>query len=137
MSIGSNIKKYRKANHLTQEDISQALRINRTSLSHYESDRTVPPVEILVQLTRLLRLPSVDYLLLDQPVVAGDTIWLASPGDDYNRSDRLPFDSNLWDLSDLAEQERQLVLGFRMLNKEDQDQLQAFLEKLRETTYLE
>lgn len=65
MIISSNIKKYREAQHLTQEELAKQMNISRQSISKWERGDTLPSIENLIYLSELLEL-SLDELILDQ-----------------------------------------------------------------------
>lgn len=62
MSIGTRIRELRKKNHLTQLDLSNLLYVTDKAVSSWESDRTEPSLETLIQLSEVLEC-SVSYLL--------------------------------------------------------------------------
>ncbi len=64
MSIGEKIQNYRKAAGLSQEELGQKLFVSRQTVSQWESDKTVPTVDNLALLKKVLGV-SVDALLGD------------------------------------------------------------------------
>lgn len=62
MYLSTNIKFLRKRRRLTQNDLAEALNINRSSINNYENGTTIPPVSTLIDLSDLFHL-SVDTLL--------------------------------------------------------------------------
>ncbi len=64
MSIGEKIQHYRKAAGLSQEELGQKLFVSRQTVSQWESDKTVPTVDNLILLKKVLGV-SVDTLLGD------------------------------------------------------------------------
>ena len=62
MSIGTRIRELRKKNHLTQLELSSLLYVTDKTVSSWESDRTEPSLETLIQLSEVLD-SSVSYLL--------------------------------------------------------------------------
>ncbi len=136
MSLGANIKKYRTQNQLKQEDIAKALGVTRSTVSCYESNKTTPPLKVIEKLTKLFCLPSPDYLLMDNP---SDILSFSSPGSRYNNQGRddSMVSSVTWGFGELSDDEKAVVLNFRLLSQEDQQQIHALLEKLKENSYLE
>ena len=54
MSIGQNIKKYRKEKGYTQEDIAKATKIARPNVARIESGKNSPTIEVLTKLAHAL-----------------------------------------------------------------------------------
>lgn len=66
MSLASNIVKYRKKNHLSQEELSQSLNISRQSVSKWENGDNLPSIDNLISLSGLLDI-SLDELITGEP----------------------------------------------------------------------
>ena len=64
--IGQRIRKYRKANGLSQEQLAEAVGISVTHMSHIETGNTKLSLPVLVDLTGALGV-SADDLLSDAP----------------------------------------------------------------------
>lgn len=52
--LGDNIKKYRKANNLSQEELAEKINVTRQSISLWETGKTQPSIDILVNLASVL-----------------------------------------------------------------------------------
>lgn len=75
MTLGEKVSKLRKENHYTQEQLADVLGVSRQAISKWESNRTYPETDKLIQLSELFDC-SLDYLLKD-----------AEETDHNNRSD--------------------------------------------------
>ena len=62
LSIGENIKKYRKEMDLTQEELAEAFGVTIGAVSKWESGSTVPDILALVELADFFSI-SMDVLL--------------------------------------------------------------------------
>ena len=62
MTFGEKLKSARKSVGLTQEQLADKLLISRQAITKWESDRGMPDIENLRQLSKLLNV-SIDYLL--------------------------------------------------------------------------
>lgn len=60
--ISENIKRFRKAKGLTQEEMAVRLNVVRQTVSKWEKGLSVPDAEVLIQISQLLEV-SVDQLL--------------------------------------------------------------------------
>jgi len=66
MNLASNIIKYRKKNHLSQEQLASALSISRQSISKWETGENLPSIDNLISLSGLLDI-SLDELITGEP----------------------------------------------------------------------
>lgn len=66
MTIGENIRKYRKLNHLTQAELAGQAEMSRSYLADVERDRYNPSVETLTHLARVLRVSVNDLIGSDE-----------------------------------------------------------------------
>ena len=62
--IGDNIRKYRKANNLSQDELAEKLNVTRQSISLWENGQTQPSLEYIVALAKMFGV-STDDLLAD------------------------------------------------------------------------
>ena len=64
MSIGDNIKKYRKLNKLTQKELSEKIGKNERTIRGYEANDTIPPTSVLIKIGEVLNV-STEKLIND------------------------------------------------------------------------
>ena len=62
MSFGTNLKKIRQDNDLTQEDLARKINTSRSNIANYENDKNMPSIDILEKLSKIFNC-SIDYLL--------------------------------------------------------------------------
>lgn len=62
MSFGTNIKKIRQDNNLTQEELAKRINTSRSNIANYENDKNMPSIDILEKLSEIFNC-SIDYLL--------------------------------------------------------------------------
>ena len=60
--LGDNIKKYRKANNLSQEELAEKINVTRQSISLWETGKTQPSIDILVNLASVLGITTDELL---------------------------------------------------------------------------
>ncbi len=53
MNIGENISNLRKAHNLTQEELANLINVSDKTISSYETNRSVPSIEILILLAKV------------------------------------------------------------------------------------
>ncbi|MGR3742485.1 helix-turn-helix domain-containing protein [Companilactobacillus sp. DQM5] len=62
MDLGNTLKKYRENNNYSQEELAKKLFVTRQAISRWENNKTIPGVQILMQLSDLYNI-SVDNFL--------------------------------------------------------------------------
>ncbi|MCR5214022.1 MAG: helix-turn-helix transcriptional regulator [Eubacterium sp.] len=72
-SIGTRIRKYRKAQGITQEQLAEMVGISIPHMSHIETGNTKLSLSVLVQIAEALSVQT-DALIYDQPIVNNSVI---------------------------------------------------------------
>ena len=103
-NLGNLLKIYRKNSLLTQQQVADALNINRTTYTYYETGKTEPSIDTLHKLIKIFGITYDDLLPTDSnknvnPEKSDETI--------YN----------------LTKEEQQILLCYRVLSNEDKDKL--------------
>lgn len=65
MSIGENIKKYRKKRNLTQGELAQCINKSKSTIQKYEANDTMPPIDTLGEIADALDIHVTDLLSED------------------------------------------------------------------------
>ncbi len=70
--VGDNIKKFRKANNMSQDELAEKLDVTRQSVSLWETGQTQPSLDNIVALSKLFNISTNDLLLFEKgaPAVA-------------------------------------------------------------------
>ena len=71
--IGQRIRKYRKANGFSQEELAEKVSISTTHMSHIETGNTKLSLPVLVDIAQALKVRT-DDLLSEQPQTADSTV---------------------------------------------------------------
>lgn len=113
--FGARLRTLRKAAHMTQQQVADALRVHRTSYTKYETEGVTPDHQGLVALAQLFGV-TVDYLV------------------GREETDRTQLANNSGGSEPLSNQELILVQMFRQLEYEEQIRLveqvhQAFRQR--------
>lgn len=127
-NLKANLRNLREYNRLNQKDIADALKIERSTYASWETGRSMPKPTQLAQLSELFDC-SVDFLITNQNAVIA--LKVRSPKPEYkssNDSDRVYGDKFFIELSD---EERALLLKYRLLNNRDKESLNDFLDDVR------
>lgn len=67
MTFGEKIKKLRKENEMTQEELAEKILVTRTAISKWETDKGYPSIDSLKLLSNLFHI-SIDELISDDDV---------------------------------------------------------------------
>ncbi len=68
--LGENIRKYRKLNNMSQDELSEKLGVTRQSVSLWENDQTQPSLDNIVALSKLFGVSTDDLLTGDSDEIA-------------------------------------------------------------------
>ena len=91
--LGDNIRKYRKLNNMSQDELAEKLSVTRQSVSLWENGQTQPSLENIVALAKLFKVSTDELLVSDMsefPV--SNTVPPQKPDDpedDHNKKKRL------------------------------------------------
>ena len=112
MSISNNLRTYRKMCSLHQDQVANALGIDRSTYSYYETGKTTPSVDTLVKLSAMFGVEL--YTLIDYNTdssMHGDEVGY------YTKSEQtLP-------VNRLFRDEQDLIMIYRQLNDASQSEL--------------
>lgn len=61
--LGNNIRKYRKENNISQEDLAEKLGVTRQSISLWENNQTQPSIDNIIAITKVFGSSTDDLLL--------------------------------------------------------------------------
>jgi len=67
MTFGEKLKKLRKDNQLTQDELAEKIYVTRTAISKWETDKGYPSIDSLKQLSNLFHI-SIDELISDTDI---------------------------------------------------------------------
>ena len=130
MNLADNLKLYRKACGLTQEDMGAALGIDRSTYTYYETGRSFPTLDNLVRIIRILGINSVDMLLgIDKG--SGDISVSAPPVIYGNVEQTKAF------MPTLSKEETTIVLDYRQLSSEQKIELREYVNGLKEKALMD
>lgn len=63
MTLGERIKEYRTNNGMSQENLAEKMNVSRQAITKWESDKGVPDIDNLIQLSRIMNI-TIDELIL-------------------------------------------------------------------------
>lgn len=74
--VSQNLKRLREAHHMTQEQVSKLLHIERSTYTYYETGR-MPSVETMIKLSRIYNI-TLDEMVFAVPTDGSSALHLAS-----------------------------------------------------------
>lgn len=111
----NRIKELRLEKNLTQSQLAHYLKINQTAVGKYEREELEPNIKTLLQLSAFFNV-SVDYLI--------------GNSDDLGN---IVINSPAAPVSELTENEKKLLDGFRRLSKATQNMILRFVSSAEES----
>lgn len=127
--LGLKLKYYRESCELSQQQIANALNVDRSTYTYYETGKTTPSASTLLKLSKILNVPCSIFLEsinqeLDLNSLVADSV--------YNKKSRDTTKSYESDekIYDLSKEEKDILIAYRVLNKSGQEKAQEYLKKL-------
>lgn len=112
-NLGKLLKNYRKINQLTQQQVADALNINRTTYTYYETGKTEPSIDNLHRLIQIFGITYDDLLPSEKNCLSIKELYLKSENTAF---------------FNLSSAEQDLILKFRLLSNEEKEN---FIKKLK------
>lgn len=91
MSLGEKIKKLRKENNLSQEQLAEKLNVSRQAISKWEANKAYPDIENLILLRKIFDV-TLDDLIIDENNIKSENINKSIDSDNNDNSD----DNDKW-----------------------------------------
>lgn len=120
--LQEKLKNIRKQYKYTQQEIADALKIDRSTYAYYENGRSHPTYENLIKLCKIFNVESSYFLGEDDDFDLPNGKFL--PISDYSTENDIFL--NEFNRRD----ERQLLLNFRLLDEKDKEKVFDLIEQL-------
>ena len=114
--LGELLKRYRTNCMLTQQQVADALNINRTTYTYYDTGKTEPSIETLHKLVQIFNITYEDLL--------------PSVDDNYVKDSFISSRTNQA-IYNLSKDEQQILISRRALSPEKQKELDEFIANLK------
>lgn len=122
--LSEQLKKIRKANRYTQQQISDILNIERSTYASYETGRNRPDVALLQNFSKIFKV-SVDYILNINP---NEELAVYDESVSYKKK------SNGLLVSELSKEEREIIGLFRLCDEQGKEKIKKCLDETKDTT---
>lgn len=129
----SNLKFYRQNSGFTQKQVADALHIERTTYTYYETGKTLPNVLTLKKLADMFNVP-VDYLMPSEAETTSDVSDsdFSSQSKDETAQQAAARKVSNEKIYCLSNDEQNLVINYRILPNEVKHEILEKLQKLTE-----
>ena len=116
MMIAKTLKKLRQNIGYTQQQVADALNIERSTYTYYETGKTMPDVNNIIKLAKIFNVPYSEILENGE----NSKIWL----NDYARENNFLYkhSKSTNDTYDLSKKEKTLIACFRVLPEKDREE---------------
>lgn len=117
-NVGKLLKMYRKNCLLTQQQVADALNINRTTYTYYEIGKTEPSIDTLHKLVKIFNITYEDLLPSESnPETVKDAFLVSKNGEAiYN----------------LSPDEKEFVVKYRAMSDKEKKKVTVYMDKLRD-----
>ncbi len=129
--LGKKLKYYRENCELSQQQVANALNVDRSTYTYYETGKTTPSASTLLKLSKIFNVPCAVFLEsinqelnLNSRVADTDGAYLAQ----YEEENAVvTADDRIYGLN---KEEKELIASYRVLDAEQKDAFDAFVKKL-------
>jgi len=121
--IHERLREYRRANRLTQQQLANALGIDRSTYAYYETGRSSPSVLMLKRIADMFRV-SLESLVGES---GGNEVYTFSDGVSIYHAGAYEEDAEKKYLSQISKEEQDLILLYRLIKDKE-----AAIELLRQ-----
>lgn len=119
--ISHTLKTLRENGGYTQKQVADALNVARSTYSYYETGRTIPDIDTIIRLAKFFDVPYTDILESEADLSIAKMYDIAAEGEFFDKY-LPPFSAYIYDLT---KDEQQLVMGYRLLPAQMQEEILA------------
>lgn len=127
--LGLNLKYYRESCELSQQQIANALNVDRSTYTYYETGKTTPSASTLLKLSKIFNVPCSIFLESINQELDLNSLVADSVDNKKSRDTTGSYESDE-KIYDLSKEEKDILIAYRVLNKSGQEKAQEYLKKL-------
>lgn len=109
--LSKTLRKLRENSGLTQQQVADAINVERSTYAYYECGKTTPDIDTIIQLAKIFNVSYVD--IFENEAKSQNNVFWDISGEDYINSKE---DQRIYDLSKL---EKTLLCYFRVFSDEE------------------
>lgn len=127
--LGLKLKYYRESCELSQQQIANALNVDRSTYTYYETGKTTPSASTLLKLSKIFNVPCSIFLESINQELDLNSLVADSVDNKKSRDTTKSYESDE-KIYDLSKEEKDILIAYRVLNKSGQEKAQEYLKKL-------
>lgn len=127
--LGLKLKYYRESCELSQQQIANALNVDRSTYTYYETGKTTPSASTLLKLSKIFNVPCSIFLESINQELDLNSLVADSVGNKKSRDTTGSYESDE-KIYDLSKEEKDILIAYRVLNKSGQEKAQEYLKEL-------
>lgn len=127
--LGLKLKYYRESCELSQQQIANALNVDRSTYTYYETGKTTPSASTLLKLSKIFNVPCSIFLESINQELDLNSLVADSVDNKKSRGTTKSYESDE-KIYDLSKEEKDILIAYRVLNKSGQEKAQEYLKKL-------
>lgn len=127
--LGLKLKYYRESCELSQQQIANALNVDRSTYTYYETGKTTPSASTLLKLSKIFNVPCSIFLESINQELDLNSLVADSVDNKKTRDTTKSYESDE-KIYDLSKEEKDILIAYRVLNKSGQEKAQEYLKKL-------
>lgn len=127
--LGLKLKYYRESCELSQQQIANALNVDRSTYTYYETGKTTPSASTLLKLSKIFNVPCSIFLESINQELDLNSLVADSVDNKKSRDTTKSYESDE-KIYDLSKEEKDILIAYRVLNKSGQEKTQEYLKKL-------
>lgn len=127
--LGLKLKYYRESCELSQQQIANALNVDRSTYTYYETGKTTPSASTLLKLSKIFNVPCSIFLESINQELDLNSLVADSVDNKKSRATTGSYESDE-KIYDLSKEEKDILIAYRVLNKSGQEKTQEYLKKL-------
>ena len=127
--LGLKLKYYRESCELSQQQIANALNVDRSTYTYYETGKTTPSASTLLKLSKIFNVPCSIFLESINQELDLNSLVADSVDNKKSRDTTRSYESDE-KIYDLSKEEKDILIAYRVLNKSGQEKAQEYLKNL-------
>lgn len=127
--LGLKLKYYRESCELSQQQIANALNVDRSTYTYYETGKTTPSASTLLKLSKIFNVPCSIFLESINQELDLNSLVADSVDNKKSRDTTKSYESDE-KIYDLSKEEKDILIAYRVLNKSGQEKAQEYLRNL-------
>lgn len=118
--LSLTLKKLRENSGYTQQQVADALNIDRSTYAYYETGKTTPDINTIIKLSKIFNVPYTEIFENEENYATSKVKDVESEEDEFAK---LYGRKNNKHIYELTRKEQQMIIGFRLLPEAGQEQV--------------